>query len=126
MLKGIHFDTTGKGENGKYICEKYPYNKELWDIIVPNIIYMQNSLDLYEHKEINWGSYEIMCRDSNGHCIYLSDGSGYIASPEFDFIWFKSEFITSYIDNECKYINSLTDLIEQIVKKEKINYDLPC
>lgn len=116
MLIQILIDTN----NTNYNPDKYPYNEELWNIIIPNIKFLGSPGELTPASDIDWDSTKPYFKDSNGHCIYHKSG-GYVAAYEYETLWFEEEFLNSVAD--FTYPNqALSYLLAEIAKKKDIDW----
>lgn len=121
MLVRIEIDTTGQNEDSSYKYKKYPYNEQLWNILVPNIKYLGTLEGLQPSSEIDWAGTKKYFEDGdNKHCIIQKSG-GYIAAYEYIELYFEKAFLESVAD--FTYPNQpLSYLLAEIAKKNKIEW----
>lgn len=101
MIKLLEIDTNGEN------AYKFEQNETLFNIIIPNIIFLVTTEREVIYKErIDWGKTSQYFRvGSNGHCIYLTNGE-YIAAYEFTHLVVEFDAIT------LEYVNTLSDLCD--------------
>lgn len=116
MLIEIIIDTNGNN----YQYDKYPYNEELWNIIVPNIKYLGSYEGLQPTSEIDWDKTRLGFEKSNGHCIIQKSG-GYIAAYEYESLYFERDFLNSVADFIYPH-QPLSFLLAEIAIKNGINW----
>jgi len=116
MLRKIVIDTN----NTNYNPQKYPWNEELWNIVVPNIKYLEELDGLQPANEIDWVDTKGYFETSNGHCIMHRSG-GYVAAYEYEYLWFEEAFLEKICD--FTYNNQpLSYLLAEIAIKHNINW----
>lgn len=107
-LKLIKIDTNGEN------ASKFRQNLELYDLIIPNIIFLVDFCnDIFMSNEFDWdATRQYFGEDSNGHCIYNKKGS-YTAAYDFSFIGIKV--------NEDSCANTLSELCDELSHINNIN-----
>lgn len=116
MLIRIEIDTN----NARYNQDKYPWNEELWNILVPNIKYLETYEGLQPSEEINWEKTKIQFKESNGHCIQQKTG-GYVAAYEYTSLYLENDFLRSVSDFVYNGIG-LSTLLAEIAIKNNIDW----
>lgn len=117
MLIRIEIDTN----NARYNQDKYPWNEELWNILVPNIKYLETYEGLQPSEEINWEITKQYFKDGNGHCIIQKETGTYIAAYEYTSLYLENDFLRSVSDFIYNKID-LSTLLAEIAIKNNIDW----
>ena len=123
-LVKLQLDTTGV-DGDRYIYEQFPWNEQLFDIIVDSLEYIENQGEpvLLRKEELNIPAIKDCIKNSNGHYITLKSG-GCIAIYEFDYLYFNYEKIKKYLELEKFYAYSLSELLKRIAIVENIDWEI--
>jgi len=94
--KLIKVDTNGSN------AYKYKQNQELYDVIVPNILFLVDIDDeVYMATEFDWvKTRDYFSEDNNGHCIYFKNGY-YISAAEILYICIKTTYVCDTLSELC-------------------------
>lgn len=113
MKKLIEIDTNGDNHY------KYRDNLELFDIIAPIIVAaIDDNGEVYTREYFNFPEIrEGLVNSGSLHCIYchVGSGGGYTSAADFKYLIIQGE------DKDIRYIETLSELCDELAVKYSIN-----